>query len=134
MCIIPKGSCKCFLLAGLIPSLLLALGGLYYFLYLNNEKSDGRSIYGIIWTFSVVWLLIFIFGYFRGYNACNRIERGIQRGNDLNNYVNCLQKESRVNKNGGIIYVGEEDYLREKLQNNIIKDMKDERSGKLDVS
>ncbi len=58
--------------------------------------------------------------------------RGIERGNDLIKYVDVLQKESRVNKYGGVIYVGEEDDKREKLQNGIIKDMKDEWSGKLD--
>jgi len=132
MCYIRKGSCKHFIIGGLIPSVLLALGGLYFFIFLNTEKSEGRSIYGIFWTFSIVWILIFILGYFRGYNPCNRIMRGIERGNDLIKYVDVLQKESRVNKYGGVIYVGEEDDKREKLQNGIIKDMKDEWSGKLD--
>lgn len=130
MCVIPKGDKKCFCIGMVIVSLLLVASGV---LYLLKSQLKDNQFYSITLCFALVLFWIFLYGYFRGYNTCNRIQRGAKLGAATVDWATSYQQDLLARQHGGVIYVGQTDQKQEKMLKVADEIRKDEWSGKLDA-
>ena len=127
MCVIHKGDKKC-LLFGIIFSLLLGgAGGVLYFIKGENEYTKPMA------AFALLFLWIFIWGYFKGYNLCNRIASGAELGAATVDWVTSYQQDLLARQHGGVIYIGETDKKMDKVLKIASDHRRDEQSGKMDA-